>query len=326
MNLFESQMKTFIEDLKVGQRVDTYYRVVAVDKRTKKDGNAFLTLELMDKTGKIAAKVWNGADAFFKMLKPGSIFRFNGLVNEYMNKKELKVDGIKPLSAGDADFNEADYTEQAAFDADAMYGELMALIKSHLSSPQLLKLTDLFDARFGDKFKTHYGAQKIHHAYLGGLLDHTYSMAKLAVPITEHYGLDKELVLMGVLFHDVGKIFEFNITPAPEATMEGGLIGHIVMGNSIFLELTKEIPGFPEALSCKIQHLIISHHGEKEFGSPEVPRIAEAYILHILDLLDSRIKIVEEAIDKSEPKGLFTDFVHALGRRLYVEPETPKKK
>ncbi len=104
--------------------------------------------------------------------------------------------------------------------------------------------------------------------------------------------------------------------------MAGGLVGHIVIGNSMFLELKNKMEYFPEDLGYKIQHLILSHHGEKEFGSPEVPRLPEAYALHVIDLLDSKLKIMEDAINKSETKGLFTDYIHSLGRRMYA----PEKK
>ncbi|MDQ1352716.1 MAG: hypothetical protein QG657_3022 [Acidobacteriota bacterium] len=319
MNLFDSQMKKFIKDLQVGQQVDTYYKLQAVEKRLKKDGTFFLALELMDKTGKIPAKVWDSAEASLKILKPGNMYRLKGYVNEYMNKKEIKVDGIRPASTADKDFDAGDFEEKSNFDTGALFNQLIETVKSNLTRPYYLQLVDGFVAAYSEKFKSHYGAQKIHHAYLGGLLEHTYSMVKLAVFIAEHYSLDKELLLIGTLFHDVGKIFEFSITPVPQATMQGGLVGHIVLGNGIFLELKNKIQGFPEELSIKIQHLIISHHGEKEFGSPEVPMIPEAYALHVIDLLDSRIKIMEEAIKNAETGGIFSDYINALSRRLYVE-------
>lgn len=320
MSLFDNQDKQFIRDLKVGQRVDTYYRLMSVEKRAKKDGGSFLTLEWMDRTGKMPAKIWSDAETIYNKLKPGDIFRVNGYVSEYKGVKELNVDSVRSVTSQDKDYDPADFQEKPAFDTGTLFTRFIELIKNNLKNPQLLKLTDLFVEFYGEKFKNHYGAQKIHHAYLGGLLQHTYSMAKLAVMIAQHYSLDKELLLMGVLFHDVGKTFEFTVNPAPESTMEGGLIGHVVISNSIFIDLKNRIPDFPRELSIKIQHLIVSHHGEKEFGSPEVPRIPEAFALHIVDLLDSKMKIVEETVQNSESKGFFTDYVQSLGRRLYLEP------
>lgn len=332
MNLFENKKiqfpteKKFIKDLRVGERIDCYFKVSSADKRSKKDGGAFLTLQLMDKTGKIPAKVWDNVDRYFKMIREGDVYKINGYVNEYMSQKEIKVDGMRTLSPADKDYNEEDYIEEAGFDTKELFAGMIDTIKSNLDNKYLLQLVDLFEKEYGEKFKTHYGAQKIHHAYLGGLLRHTHSMMQLAVFCASHYPhLDKELLLAGVLFHDIGKMFEFNVTPAVAATFEGGLLGHLVIGNNLFLQLKNKVPDFPEELSLKIQHLIISHHGEKEFGSPEVPKIPEAFVLNILDLLDSRLAIVEETVGSTETKSLFTDYVHVLGRRLHVPPKQDKK-
>jgi 3'-5' exoribonuclease len=315
------QQKKFIKDLRVGEKVDDYFKVSGVNKRAKKDGNPFLTLELTDKTGKLPAKVWDNAAHYFSMLQEGEIYRINGYVNEYMSQKEIKVDLIKSPSPSGTDFNREDFIEEAGFDTEKLFAAMIKTLKSNLASPYLLQLTDLFAREYGERFKIHYGAQKVHHAYLGGLLQHTDSMMRLALFCADHYALDKELLLMGVLFHDLGKMFEFSITPTVDSTFAGGLLGHLVIGNTKFLELKNRISGFPEELSDKIQHLIISHHGEKEFGSPEVPKLAEAFVLNIIDLLDSRLKIIEETVAGSESKGLFTDYVKVLGRRLYLPPK-----
>ncbi len=315
------QEKQQIKDLQVGKPVDGYFKVISVGKKAKKDGSPFLALEVMDKTGKIPAKIWENADHYFHILKEGDIYKINGYVNEYMNQKEIKVDTIRSLAATDKNVREEDFAEKAAFDTGKTFEEMIITLKSHLANPYLIKLADLFAQEYGNSFKEHYGAQKVHHAYIGGLLQHTFSMMQTAIFCADHYTLDKELLLIGVLFHDTGKMFEFNVTPAVDTTMAGGLLGHLVIGNNIFLQLKEKIPGFPEELSVKIQHLIISHHGEKEFGSPELPKIPEAYVLHILDLLDSKLKIFAETVSSTETKGLFSDYVKVLDRRLYVPPK-----
>ncbi|MCP5048503.1 MAG: HD domain-containing protein [bacterium] len=313
--------KKLIQDLGVGDRTDSYYKILSVDKRTKKDGNPYLSLMLMDKTGKIAAKVWNDAEIHYKTIQPGEVYRVSGSVNEFMNRKEIKVTGISVITSSDPGFDKADFVEEAEFDTDPLFDQMMGTMREHIVSPHLLKLLDFFVEDYGEKFKVHYGAQKIHHAYLGGLMDHTYSMMKVAIFCADHYELDKELLLIGVLFHDFGKVYEFSVEPVVDMTFEGGLLGHLVIGVTKFNELTARISGFPEDLSVKIRHLIVSHHGEKEYGSPEVPKIPEAFVLHIIDLLDSKLKIVEEAVKGSETKGLYSDYIHTLGRRLYVPPK-----
>ncbi|UCH95409.1 MAG: HD domain-containing protein [Candidatus Aminicenantes bacterium] len=317
----QKQEKKYIKDLQVGEKVDGYFKVFGISKRARKDGSPFLSLEVMDKTGKMPAKIWDNAERYFNILREGEIYKINGYVNEYMNQKEVKVDGLRAISPSDKDVDKNDFVEEAAFDTGKLFREMIDTLKSNISSSYLLQLVDLFSREYEEKFKSHYGAQKVHHAYIGGLLQHTRSMMRLAIFCADHYSLDKELLLMGVLFHDVGKMFEFSVAPTVETTFEGGLLGHLIIGNNMFLELKNKIPGFPEELSVKVQHLIISHHGEKEFGSPEVPKIPEAFVLHILDLLDSKLKIFEETVSSSETKGLFSDYVKVLGRRLYVPPK-----
>ncbi len=322
--LFNNIKDRYIKDLKVGTKVDWYYKLLSVSKKTKRDGGLYLALELMDRTGKVPAKVWDDAETCSRMLQGGKVYKISGYVNEFMNQKEIKVDSIRPVSAEDKGFVEADFVEKADFNIDALFDQMIETLKSHIQNPPLLRLIDLFAEEYKEKFKLHYGAQKVHHAYLGGLLKHTHSMVNFAVLTAQHYNLDKELLLTGVLFHDVGKIFEFTISPSIELTREGGLVGHIFISNRIFLELKDQVEGFPEDLSLKIQHLIISHHGEKEFGSPEVPKTPEAFALHIIDLLDSKLSIMSEALQASETKGLFTDYLHPLGRRLYIDNDDEK--
>jgi len=134
MNLFDNQEKKFIKDLQVGRQVDTYYRLTTMDKRTKKDGGVFLTIELMDKTGRIPAKIWTNAEATFKMLKPGDIYRVKGLVNEYMGKKEIKVDSLRAASQSDSDFQADDFIETASFDTGALFNRLIETLKKNVST------------------------------------------------------------------------------------------------------------------------------------------------------------------------------------------------
>ena len=324
MELFPNKEKKYIKDLVVGDRVDTHFKITSVSKRTKRDGGHYLSLDLMDKTGQMGAKLWEQANKFFRMIKEGEIYKINGVVNQYQGKKELRVDGINPLSAEDQPVNREEFSLQATFDTQAEFASLMALIKENLTTPQLQQLIDLFEKKYGQQFLCHYGAQKIHHAYPGGLLKHTAAIARAVLFMAEQYSLNKEILLIGALFHDVGKLEEFNTEPAIGPTIQGGLVGHIVIGHHMFQDLKEQITDFPQDLALQIEHLIVSHHGEKEFGSPELPKTSEAFVLYVADLLDSRLAIFDEAIENSETKGAFTDYIRLLERRLYI-PESERQ-
>ena len=316
MDLF-NQDKKQIEDLKPGDRLDGFCKVIGLDKRNKKDGDPFLMLVLLDKSGKIKAKVWNNVKKYYSLLKPGEIFKFTGTVTEYKGELDVRISGIEKAAAGE--YNVADFVEKAAFDTDVLIGEIKEITGRCTSNVKVKELIDLLFNKYEDQFKFHYGAMNIHHAYPGGLLKHTAALIRLAEFIADQYSLNKEILITGALFHDIGKLFEFSVAPSLSITVEGGLVGHLVIGNNILLELASEVGDFPKGILLQIQHLILSHHGEKEYGSPEVPKTKEAFALHIIDLLDSKMAIFNELMDKSDSKELFSEYAHVLGRRILVD-------
>jgi len=312
----------WVDQLKPGEKIDWYYRILELSKKKKKDGNDFLTLTLMDKTGRIAGKIWENAAHVEKTIQTGTIYRISGEVTEYNQKCELRINRILPLTGKESGFSEEDFTESAPFDVTEMLTLARQITYDRIQTPFLRELLDRYFTRFSTPLLTHYGAMRIHHAYPGGLLEHTTTLLKLAVSIADHYALNTELLLIGVLFHDIGKLYEFQIQPALDITLPGGLLGHVMISYSLFLELIRDIPQFPEEWAMRIQHLIISHHGEKEFGSPEVPKMPEAYALHIIDLLDSRMNIFSEVRDGAAgSKALFSDYQSALGTRILLNQE-----
>jgi 3'-5' exoribonuclease len=325
MNLFDRAPsgRVPLSQLKPGDSLDGYYRVAEVTRRKTATGNDFLILELMDASGRLSAKVWNGVDEYAKLLQAGRPYRFRGDVVEYKGRRDVKVQHIRAVTASDSDFDESALNEPSRVDAAALLGRMAGLLDQHIHEPHLKRLAELFLAERGPEFSRHFGAQKIHHAYGGGLLEHTASVLQLAVTVADQYELDKEVLLIGALFHDIGKLEEFRIDPVPDLTKAGGLLGHIVIGHARFIEFRNRIDGFPEELSLRIQHLLVSHHGEKEFGSPEVPRTPEAMALHVLDLLDSRLNIFREARRTAEPGRIFSDYQGALGTRILLENTEP---
>ena len=321
MNLFDKDQGAprLIDSLQIGENLSWFYRVQEAAKKKTKNGDDFLDLVLMDKSGRLPAKIWNKVEEYRQLIRPGEIYKFSGEVREYRGKMQLTVNHLRAVAAGDPGFAAEDFSETPQFDCAALLGETFSLLRDNLSDPFLRQLSDRFQEEYGPVFVQAYGAQKIHHAYAGGLLQHTHALLKMILAIAPLYGLDKELLLIGALFHDIGKTAEFKTQPALETTLAGGLLGHLVISLTIFLDMKRGIPDFPEPLSVRIQHLIVSHHGEKEFGSPEVPKTPEAYLLHLLDLLDSRMNIFSEQLKAGEANKLFSDFNQALGTRILLD-------
>jgi len=323
MNLFEKPLAKicFIDSLQSGNKVTWYYRVQEIVKKKTKNGDDFLDLTVMDKSGRMPAKIWNNVDEYYKLIQAGEIYKISGEIKDYKGKKQITINHLRIIAANDTDFNRADYNETPPFDSTALLAEMFSLLAANLTNPHLLQLVEFFKEEYGPSLQQAYGAQKIHHAFAGGLLQHTYSVLEMALALAPHYSLDKELLLIGALFHDIGKTAEFKTQPALETTLEGGLLGHVVISLTIFLNLKNRIADFPAALSTRIQHLILSHHGEKEYGAPEVPKTPEAYLLHLLDLLDSRMNIFSEQLKSGDGQKLFSEFNQALGTRILLAKE-----
>jgi 3'-5' exoribonuclease len=323
MNLFDKIQapKRFLRDLQSGDEVSWYYRIQEITKKKTKNGDDFLDLTVMDRSGRMPAKVWNRASEYSRLLQAGEIYKISGEVKDYKGKKQMTISHARAIGADDRDFDRADYEDAPSFDSAALLERTYALLAAHVTRPALVQLVELFKKEHGPSLQQAYGAQKIHHAFAGGLLRHTHSIMELALAIAPHYALDKELLLVGALFHDIGKTAEFKTQPALETTLAGGLLGHVVISLTMFLKLKDRIADFPEDLSTAIQHLIVSHHGEKEYGSPEVPKTPEAYLLHLLDLLDSRMDIFSEQRRGGDGKKLFSEFSQVLGTRVLLAKE-----
>lgn len=322
MNLFDKVKDAAqpIAGLQVGDAVNWYYRVQEVNRRKTLTGKKdYLDLVVMDRSGRLAAKVWENVDPLHKVIQAGNIYRIAGEVREYRGKLQLTITRARPLEPGDEGCHAEDFDEQPPFDSAALLRETFSLLDGNIRDPNLRQLSELFQQEYGPVFAQAYGAQKIHHAFAGGLMQHTHALLKLVLAVAPHYGLDTELLLIGALFHDIGKTEEFKTQPALETTLAGGLLGHLVISLTILVDMIRRIPGFPEPLSVRLQHLIVSHHGEKEFGSPEVPKTREAYLLHILDLLDSRMSIFSEQMKVGDAQKIFSDFNQALGTRILLE-------
>jgi 3'-5' exoribonuclease len=306
----------FVADIRENQPVDSVFLVSAKNHGVTKSGNGYLTLKLVDRSGEIEARVWERAEELGKGFDKNDFVRVRGHGNLYQGKVQIRVQDIFRVDEKDAATE--DFLPKSLNDPEAMATELMAILRA-MKDPHLRALAEAFfaDQAFMDLFKRAPAGKTIHHPYLGGLLEHTLSLLKLILKVVENYQrIDVDLLLMGGFLHDIGKVYELSFDRAVEYTDQGQLLGHLVMEIEIVSEKIKGIPDFPEDLAMLVKHMIVSHHGSLEFGSPKLPQTLEAVILHYLDDLDGKIQSIQSLTER-EHGSRWTPFHRGYGRNFF---------
>lgn len=308
----------FIENLKAGEKVTSAFLVAEKNLAYSQKGAPYLNLRLKDKTGEIDGKVWDNANEWDGQFKKGDIVRVYGRALSYKNNLQLSVLELKRLTDDEIDLT--DFLPSAKQPADGMFTELMTYVET-IRMPCLKDLLHAFfeDDQTRELFKKAPAAKGFHHVYLGGLLEHTLSVTKLLDMTAQHYqDVDRDLLLTGGLLHDIGKIYEFDYDRAVQYSDEGRLIGHIVIGVEMVNAKIAMIDNFPKTLAMELRHLILSHHGMLEFGSPKRPKTPEALIVHHIDDLDAKVNAFKTFIDDApEDDTSWTPFHKLLERYLY---------
>ncbi|MGH7829876.1 MAG: 3'-5' exoribonuclease YhaM family protein [Candidatus Binatia bacterium] len=306
----------FVSNIRENQPVDSIFLVTAKNHGVTKNGNGYLVLKLMDCSGEIEGRVWERAEAVGAGFDKNDYVRVRGQATLYQGKIQIRVHDI--ASVNEREVSAEDFLPRSKFDPEAMAEELMAILRG-MKDPHLRALAEAMfaDAEFMDLFKRAPAGKSIHHPYLGGLLEHTLSLLKLILKVADHYqGIHVDLLLIGGFLHDMGKVWEFSFDRSVEYTDRGQLLGHLVMEVEFVHEKIKTIPGFPEDLGTLVEHLMVSHHGALEFGSPKLPQTLEALILHYLDDLDGKINSIQALMEK-DPASPWTTFHRAYGRSFY---------
>lgn len=306
----------FITDIRDNQPVDSVFLVKAKNHGVTKGGSGYLTLKLADRSGEIEGRVWERAEDLGRGFEKNDFVRVRGQATLYQGKVQIRVQDISCVD--EKSVATEDFLPKSPYDADAMAEELMTILRS-MKNPHLRALAEAFfaDQTFMELVKRAPAGKTIHHPYLGGLLEHTLSLLKLILRVVENYqGIDVDLLLMGGFLHDIGKVYEFSFDRAVEYTDRGQLLGHLVMEVEIVNEKIKTIPDFPEELAMLVKHMIVSHHGSYEFGSPKLPQTLEAVILHYLDDLDGKIQSIQSLLEK-EQGSRWTSFHRAYGRSFF---------
>ncbi len=322
----------FIADFQDGQTVATLFLVREKEIRTSaRTGKSWLRVALADRTGTIEAKMWDNYTGLLETFACEDIVRVRGRVKLYNNAKELTIEQI--LIAVETDYTLDDFLPHTKYDVEKLFAQLREEI-AVVKNPWLRKLLDSFvdDPECASKLKRAPAAMTMHHAYLGGLLEHIVRLCGLAKHITQHYPeVDGDLLLTGIVLHDIGKTQELSYSRAIGYTDEGQLLGHIVIGLGMVQRQIDAIPDFPKPLTALVEHLIVSHHGELEFGSPKLPSVREAVLLHYLDDLDSKMAAMRETLGKTAADEMWSTRNPALRRNLlnvgaYLNPGQPKLK
>lgn len=293
----------FIEDFNEGDMISGVYLCKNKQVGTTKSGKTYYNLELVDKTGTIAGKVWELSNAIGHF-ESKNFIKIDGQVTSFNNELQLNIKKIRIADEGE--YAESDYMPCTGKDIDDMYSQLLALINSLDKDYYKTLLRKFFvdDTTFVKDFKAHSAAKSIHHAYIGGLLEHSLAVAKLCDYYTTYYSvLNRDLLITAALLHDVGKVYELSKFPENDYTDAGQLLGHIVMGTMMIRDKIKTIDGFPARAANELEHCILAHHGELEFGSPKKPALIEAVALSFADNTDAKLQTFIQELDASKESG-----------------------
>jgi len=307
----------FVSDLKPNQVVTTTFLVHGKDVRQKKSGEPYLSLLLGDRTGDVDAKMWDNVAEVMETFERDDFVKVKGLLQVFQNRLQLTIHKMSRVLDGDVDFT--DYFPASERDPAEMFAELRGIIAG-IANPHLRALLETFmdDEPLARMYRIAPAAKQVHHAFLGGLIEHVLSLCNLArMMATQYKYIDIDLLLTGVILHDVGKVAELTYDRSFGYSSEGQLVGHIAIGLRFLHEKLQRLPDFPPKLRVLVEHMILSHHGELEFGSPKLPQFPEALLLHHLDNLDSKMECMRALVAKDRlVEGYWTGYNASLERSV----------
>jgi 3'-5' exoribonuclease len=323
----------FITDLKPGDKLSQFFLVKKKERRRTRTGKDYLDLLLADRSGVLGAKIWSESlDQYDPLFQEGQFAGIVGRVETYQDEVQLIIDRIKGIQFLDpeqltkAGFDPELLVPAANLDIPALWSQLLAWVDQDIESPPLKELTRHLLINHETAW-TNWPASKIyHHAYKGGLLEHTcrvVQLAKSALPLFPD--LNKSLVLSGAILHDIGKIRELEGVLSAENTLEGQLLGHLVLGLEMVRQAAREITWDDPRLLTQLEHILLAHHGQLEFGSPVIPQTREAFLVHMLDDLEGKIKMMTAHLEQDRGQADFTDWHRALRRKLFKDLPPSRK-
>lgn len=301
----------------VSQGITSFFLVQSKEVRTTREGKPYLALRLADRTGSVEARLWDEVAEVEPTFERDDVVKVEATVESYKGKTQLKVKRLR--SAQDSEVELADYLPETAKDVEALYAELLGVARGvvHPHLRQLL-LAVLEDAELALRLKQAPGAKTLHHAYRGGLVEHIVSLCRFCRLAAQNYPeIDLDLLLTGAILHDIGKVYELSYERSLDYTTTGNLLGHIAIALELLGRKMDGLEGFPADLRVLVQHLILSHHGRLEFGSPVTPKFPEAVLLHYLDDVDSKMEAMRASLAAAAAEnreGDWTEWNRALDR------------
>lgn len=310
----------FLGQMQEGQRFIGYYVLRNKQLEPFRDASRghFLTLILSDCSGQMVGRVWEGAEQANEELHTGDVVKVDGETESYLERVQIRVNRVRAADSGEYDLG--DMLPSSQRDPDEMMAEVQTFIDG-IDNNHLRGLLDIFftDAEFLQRFMQAPAAKRVHHAYLGGLLEHVLEVLYLAQRVAEIYPqIDADLLYSGVLLHDIGKVREYTWGMDIDYSDEGRLIGHIVLGEEMLNSALTNLPEFPQELALRLRHMLLAHHGRHEWGSPRRPMTLEAIALHQVENLSAQINRFDSLMTSRQAGESWTAYDRMLGRQLYA--------
>jgi 3'-5' exoribonuclease len=297
--------------------ITSSFVVASKQVKAKKNGEPYLALVLADRTGQIEAKMWDNVEEFIAVFEQDDFLKVKGLVNKYKNRFQLTIHKLRRMQESDIDFT--DYLPKTSKDIGELWRTLSEFVAT-FQNPHLKAVVELFmaDPEIAERYRNAPAAKTLHHAYIGGLLDHVVSLFRSCDLMCQNYPqLNRDLLLTGAFLHDIGKIQELTYNRAFTYTTRGQLLGHMIIELELLQAKLASLPDFPAELKTLLEHMIISHHGQYDFGSPKLPMFPEALMLHYLDDLDSKMEAMRAHFEREAMvEGPWTSYNASLGRPL----------
>jgi len=312
----------FVKDIKAGEKIKASFLVMEKNLAYSQKGAPYLSVKLRDRTGDIEGRVWDNVAALDPLFRKGDIVAVQGRAVSYRDATQLAVLDIRKMDEHGID--PWDYFPCTKGDVEAMYSALAGYAGT-VENPWLKKLLAGFldDAELAARLKRAPAAKGFHHAYLGGLLEHTLSMVKILDFLARHYpATSRDMLIAGGILHDIGKIEEFTYDRAIDYSTPGRLVGHILLGVEMLDRKIASIEGFPADLALEIKHVVLAHHGELDFGSPKRPKTVEALIVHFVDDLDAKVMAFQEFIGNSGAEDSEWTLFHRFFERFLYKGKT----